>query len=132
MALSTTPSKNVTDIKPTAELIKVIDSSPATSFTNEEREYLDWQVQHEIKREYLTTLRNNNSERIKYAKISFYFTCGWIFLVLFILLLCGSKVLVLSDSVLITLLTTTTANAFGFFFVVIKYLFNAPSPPPNN
>ena len=30
----------------------------------------------------------------------------------------------LSDGVLIALITTTTANVFGFFYVVVNYLFN--------
>jgi hypothetical protein len=36
----------------------------------------------------------------------------------------GSAVLQLSDPVLIALITTTTLNVFGFFLLVIKFLFN--------
>lgn len=42
----------------------------------------------------------------------------------------GAPTLVsLHDKVLITLITTTTANFFGFFLLVLKYLFNADSIP---
>jgi hypothetical protein len=37
---------------------------------------------------------------------------------------CSRKVFILSDGVLIALITTTTANVFGFFYVVVNYLFN--------
>jgi hypothetical protein len=46
------------------------------------------------------------------------------FIVLLIVIQCGRKSLMLSDGVLIALITTTTANVFGFFYVVVNYLFN--------
>ena len=44
-------------------------------------------------------------------------------IVLIVLALAGFGVLLLSDTVLIALLTTTTADVIGIFLVVVKYLF---------
>jgi len=44
--------------------------------------------------------------------------------------LAGVKLLSLSDTVLVTLITTTTASVFGFFLLVMKYLFNPEFETP--
>ena len=65
----------------------------------------------------------NNRERVKYAKMTFILTSFWIAIVLCIVYLSGRNYLNLSDTVIVTLITTTTVNVFGFFFLVMKYLF---------
>jgi hypothetical protein len=47
----------------------------------------------------------------------------WLFLVLGIFIAVGKGSLVYSDSVIITLLTTTTANVLGLVAIVANYLF---------
>jgi CHASE2 domain-containing sensor protein len=56
----------------------------------------------------------------------------WLSVVIYIVIASGSSCLIifssaiafhLSDSVIIALLTTTTANVIGFFYVVTNYLF---------
>jgi hypothetical protein len=46
------------------------------------------------------------------------------FLVLAIIVAYGKEFLKFSDTVIVTLITTTTANVFGFFYFVANYLFN--------
>jgi hypothetical protein len=80
-----------------------------------------------IKREQLTQMQQNRAERKKYARHIFIFTCVWAILIFSILLLNGWKSSTgfeISDKVLITLITSTTINFFGFFLLVVKYLFN--------
>ncbi|RXK83194.1 hypothetical protein [Filimonas effusa] len=85
--------------------------------------------------EYNKTLVQNNKERKKYAFLIFTFTCIWTFFI-FIILFCqgfgDNKPFCfnLSDSIMITLITTTTVNFLGFFLLVTKYLFHAKSHYP--
>ncbi len=72
----------------------------------------------------LINYKQNTAERKIYAERIFQFTCFWCIFVGSIILFCGLGKLHLSDLVLTTLLGTTTVNAFGFFLLVTKYLFN--------
>ena len=54
----------------------------------------------------------------------FLFPVIWMFFILLIVYGCGDGKLKLSDTVLVTLITTTTVNIFGFLYVVVNYLFN--------
>ena len=51
-------------------------------------------------------------------------TVMWMLLILLIIVAVGKGSLKLSDTVLVTLITTTTANVAGFLYIVVKYLFN--------
>lgn len=93
---------------------------------NNEGEYLDLQLERDIRREYLITLRNNNLARMNYARKTFVLTVIWIIVVLAIVLFNGFDRVHLSDTVLVTLISTTTINVFAFFLLVIKYLFHPP------
>jgi len=82
----------------------------------------------DLKQEYskaqLKRLLDDNKARKVFSIIIFAITILWMFLVLFIVVQCSRKAFHLSDGVLIALITTTTANVFGFFYVVVNYLFN--------
>ena len=100
------------------------------SFVQEEK-YLNDEVGVQIRLEELNTIKEynkalsqNNDERKKYAHKIFVLTILWSILIFIILFLIGWKLLYLSDKVIITLITSTTINFFGFFFLVTKYLFN--------
>lgn len=69
----------------------------------------------------------NIEERKKYASYIFYMVCFWLLAIMTIVILVGAKVLVISDAVLIALITSTTLNVVAFFVIVTKYLF-----PSNN
>lgn len=65
--------------------------------------------------------------RKKYAAHIFWLMCGWLLAILAIIFLEGFKYKCfdLSDTILITLITTTTGNIALYFLVVTKYLFPA-------
>ncbi len=84
-----------------------------------------------LKQQIIASLQANSDQRRRYARYTFWLTVSWIFVVLVILIpasfynaFSGKHVLEISDTVLIALLTTTTLNVFGFFLLVMKYLFN--------
>jgi hypothetical protein len=81
-----------------------------------------------LKEAELKAALQNNIERKKYAKYIFIMTCIWLFVCLSIVTLEACKIFEISDAVLITLITTTTANVLGFFILVLKYLFNTKLP----
>ncbi|OQP59366.1 hypothetical protein [Niastella populi] len=72
----------------------------------------------------LKRLIDDNKARKIFSQRLFFITVLWMFIVLAIVIQCGRKKITLSDGVLIALITTTTANVFGFFYVVVNYLFN--------
>lgn len=86
--------------------------------------YTDTQISLDIRLENLKTLQQNNAERKRYAGRIFLFTCIWAVLIFVVIFLAGFKVIALSDTVEVTLISTTTINFFGFFLLVVKYLFN--------
>ena len=78
--------------------------------------------------------KQNIREKKKYARHLFGMLCIWLTLMMGILILNGfGKIpftclkFSLSDSVIITLITTTTANVAAFFLVVTKHLFPSQS-----
>jgi hypothetical protein len=81
-------------------------------------------MEEEFARAQLKRLLDDNKARKVFSIIIFAITVLWMFLVLFIVVQCSRKQFHLSDGVLIALITTTTANVFGFFYVVVNYLFN--------
>lgn len=81
-------------------------------------------MEEEFARAQLKRLLDDNKARKVFSVIIFVITVLWMFLVLFIVIQCSRKVFHLNDGVLIALITTTTANVFGFFYVVVNYLFN--------
>ena len=72
----------------------------------------------------LKRLIDDNKARKMFSQRLFFITVLWMFIVLAIVIQCGRNKITLSDGVLIALITTTTANVFGFFYVVVNYLFN--------
>jgi len=74
--------------------------------------------------------KQDTQERKKYAQRIFWMLSGWLVVVLFALVTSGLKLwdFRLSDSILLALIGSTTANVAGFFFAVVKYLF----PEKNN
>lgn len=82
--------------------------------------------------EELKDLRQDRDERKSYAHKLYWLVLIWLLTILWIILLQGAgnipfigTTFKLSDTVLITLITTTTANVAAFFLVVVKYLFRS-------
>jgi cytochrome b subunit of formate dehydrogenase len=74
----------------------------------------------------LEGVRQDIGERKRYAWYIFVMIVIWLLTILGIVIAAGLKKLSLSDAVLITLITTTTANIAAFFLGVIRYLFPNP------
>lgn len=66
----------------------------------------------------------DNEGRRRFSWSIFYVMVAWMLTVLLIVMLCANGRWHLSDSVLIALITTTTATVIGVFVVVANYLFN--------
>src|SRR6478672_10001720 len=118
-------------IRSAAEVQQLIDTEtePETTLTDANTAY-NAEINYLLKKEVLASLQQNNRDRFIFARYTFIITCFWITIVIIMVFLNGyrhtngSRVLELSDSVLITLITTTTINVFAFFLLVIKFLFN--------
>jgi hypothetical protein len=63
------------------------------------------------------------SERKKFAHRIFWMVVGWLVSIITIVVLVGCKIIILSDSILMSLIGSTTVNVTTFFLVVTKYLF---------
>lgn len=122
----------------TIDIREVLKSIPKSDDTgNVEKDYDNVEIQ--LKKEQLreAKLRNaalegenigdsqDRAQRKEFAEKIFSFVCLYMFSVFLILFLCGSPgSFKLSDTVLITLLGTTTANVIGILIIVVKYLFS--------
>ena len=67
---------------------------------------------------------DDNTGRREFSRSIFTVTVIWMFLVFMVVIQCANGKWHLSDSVLIALITTTTANVIGVFIIVANYLFN--------
>ena len=117
-------------IRPAAEVSGLIDSQSDVTVLGEANSAYNAEINYLLKKEVLASLQQNNRERLRYAKFTFAITCFWILVVMILVFMNGyhpangTRPLQLSDTVIITLITTTTINVFGFFLLVIKFLFN--------
>lgn len=81
-------------------------------------------VELELKKEELEGKRQDRKQRGQFSIWIFGFMGVYMLSILTVLILAGCKTLVLSDTVIISLLTTTTADVIGVFIIVAKYLFH--------
>lgn len=90
-------------------------------------------VANKIRNEELENRRQDRAQCKVYADNLFTFLCFYMILVFFILYKSGSlyNSFELSDSVIIALITTTTANIIGIFAFVVRYLFKTPDDKNN-
>lgn len=86
----------------------------------------------EHRKEIVKTLKFDNRGRRSYAWGAFWVVVLWLGFVLYLLFQVAGGKLSLSDSVLITLLTTTTANVLGLWGIVANYLFKRNDDSPTN
>ena len=76
-----------------------------------------------IELEKLESKKQDREERKKYASHIFRFIWIWCAGIFVLMILVGLGVFKFDDSVIITLITTTTANILALFAIVAKYLF---------
>lgn len=100
---------------------------------NEEKKELEEEKLHELEQQALELqllkaqirkFEDDNEGRKEFSRNIFAVTVVWMFLVLMIVIQCANGKWHLSDSVLIALVTTTTATVIGIFIIVANYLFN--------
>lgn len=70
----------------------------------------------------------DKDERKLYAYRVFALICIWLACVMIVVVATGKGDLHYSDTVIVTLLTTTTANVIGLFAIVNGYLFKTKKP----
>ena len=124
--MKTPPHPTAASPSEAKDLLQLKPDEPADARVNVKeanvREVSD--LEEEYSRAQLKRLLDDNKARKSFSIWIFAITVLWMFMVLMIVLQCSRGVFRLSDGVLIALITTTTANVFGFFYVVVNYLFN--------
>lgn len=81
-------------------------------------------VEVELLKEKLEGRKQDRMQRGEYANRIFSLVCIYMFAIVVMIILVGFHVLTLDNSVIITLISTTTANIIGVFVIVAKYLFH--------
>lgn len=69
-------------------------------------------------------LKQDREQRKSFSTWIFIFTCVYMAVTIAIVCLCAFSVMRLSDTILVTLLTTTLTEVLGMFTFVAKYLFH--------
>ncbi len=95
----------------------------------------DRHLDNKLKEQELIEARNNNELRKEIAKRLWHLTVGWLFFVAVVVFfggidhecLSGFFYLEYETSVLIALITTSTATVLGLFIVLLKYLYPSKS-----
>lgn len=113
------------------EIILDIENSPVneTPISNRDIEQEIKITELDIRKEELEGRRQDRLQRKAYADNIFTFLCIYMIIVFVILFKhgCLFNSFELSDSVIVALITTTTANIIGIFVFVVRYLFNTPN-----
>lgn len=126
--MKTPPNKSLASKDEAKDLLHPLLDEKADPRVNikdvNEEEIKGLNMDAEFSKVQLKRLLDDNKARKTFSQWLFAITVLWMFLVLMIVIQCGRRAIILSDGVLITLITTTTANVFGFFYVVVNYLFN--------
>lgn len=99
------------------------EQSNSVTFADLER--LDKKLDLQLKEAQVKSQEQDREQRGKFAKMIFWVVVGYLAVVLLIVILGGAKVLFTTDTVLITLLGTTTANVISLLVIVAKYLFHS-------
>jgi hypothetical protein len=130
------------NVKPPEELLaefqKGLQTAQSTKVdtaeaVNEEKKELEEGRLHELEKQALELqllkaqiqkFENDNESRREFSRNIFAVTVIWMFLVFMVVLQVAIGKWRLPNSVLIALITTTTANVIGIFIIVANYLFN--------
>lgn len=83
------------------------------------------QTENDIRKEELKGRIQDREQRKEFAIKIYHFLCFYLSSVLFLIILSATPLIKfeLTEAIIITLLTTTTANIIGIFILVVKYLF---------
>lgn len=102
-----------------------VDITPAKLENPEDCRLELLRIQVKLQQEELDGKKQDREDRKTFAKYLFWLLVGYLIIVFTILILASSDCvgMTVSDSVLITMLATTTANIIGLFAIVARYLF---------
>lgn len=83
------------------------------------------QTENDIRKEELKGRIQDREQRKEFAIKIYHFLCFYLSSVLFLVVLSATPLIKfeLTEGIIITLLTTITANIIGIFILVVKYLF---------
>lgn len=95
------------------------DTTPQNILIDTQKKKIE-QLDEEIK-----NIQQDRAQRRILSYALFSFMCAYMLLAMVAVFLCGFCVMYLSDTVLLTLLTTTLADVFGIFRFVAKYLYHS-------
>ena len=103
------------------DLTKLYNSA---STTEESSSLAYSDIELAMQQEELESRKQDRKQRGKFSIWIFGFMGAYMLCILVVLVVSGRGVLQLSDTVLVSLLTTTTADVIGIFIIVAKYLFH--------
>jgi hypothetical protein len=112
----------------TIEDIRVPEVLPSEKEDDLTKGAVDDLFEQKLRRQKLENdnLEQDKKQRKRYARAVFQLICLWLFGLFVLVFFQGNEArngFHLSDKVLITLITGTTANVLGIFWVVMNYLF---------
>ena len=131
-------AKKKIDVRPAASISQELPGDPLPGFDapkafSEEKKKLAEEQFEEIRRLKLQNdllegqynkITGDNHARKTHSTLIFIMVFIWLITVLGIIIFVGNGTLVLSDKVIITLLSTTSVNVIGLLVIVANYLFN--------
>lgn len=108
------------------EVLSILDGAKRSVTREGEENYAaqEKNINLALKQEELDGKRQDREQRKTFATWIFWMMCAYLVVVLGIVIANGLCRLALSDTVIVTLLSTTTANVLGIFAFVAKYLFH--------
>jgi len=113
-------------LKSPDELSFDLETSLNSDVSNLEIDYVSLNQANGLELEKLKGRKQDRKERKKYALHIFRFIWIWCGGILLIMVAIGLGYLKFDNSVIITLITTTTANILALFVIVANYLFFRP------
>ena len=114
----------MTNYKSPKNLTFKVEDSAVVPVDNQEEIYIKEEQGTALETEKIKSRRQDRKERKRYAQRIFVFISVWCAGIFVLIVLNGFGCLKFETSVLITLITTTTANILTLFLLVTKYLFH--------
>lgn len=114
------------EIEEKSSNVKAVSKVDALEVDDQEKAFVEKEKFHKLRKisAEADKMEQDNEGRSVLRDAIFIVTVCWMGGVMYTVWKVGGGQIRLSDTVLVTLITTTTANVFAFLYVVVKYLFN--------